>query len=705
MADLTLADRATALLESPAGTVLLMMVVDNEIPIADLAQPEIGLHAIAQAVGEISPWNGFGHERIKRTLHVWRDENRSMLEELALAIVSQSEVAWWWEGVDRQHQLWLPQDEALVKKYGRWLTKERFLAGHSGAVGDWSDPYGHEPQPLLSTSNYHGRLSPELAHVGSRSGDLYLLSPVELRKVTIHPDARILELHSARDWHNFVLKYPADGERNYRAKTDPRSLAYELGWPWGNAPGLLVPDWRAAAEDWDGVHISPWTYLTAIQVRVESEAGWTQPWSWEGPHTVWLDWVFETVEDLPAHDLDDPLHHHGWMLPRLNFSDPAGWLMMPQSHFETLATMHAPGYERTMTNRVTREPFGELDGHTVERITLNNAIGMSVSILTYGGIIQQLSVPDRDGTFANVALGFDNLDDYVAKSPYFGEVVGRFANRIANGRFTLDGVTYEVPVNNGPNSLHGGIHGFDKQVWNAVVTESEHVVSLVLTYTSPDGEEGYPGTLTTSVRYDLMANSPFLRVTYQATTDAPTVLNLSNHCYFNLAGEGTGSILDHVIQLRANRYLPVNPNLIPIGELASVAGTPFDFTEAHVIGERIDRPGDEQLAIAGGYDHCFVFDTADDLGFIPNWQVKVVDPASGRVMTVQTDQPGVQFYSGNFLDGSFAGTSGKVYERRAGFCLETQHFPDSPNQPDFPSTVLRPGEEFVSSTTFGFGVQ
>ena len=354
-----------------------------------------------------------------------------------------------------------------------------------------------------------------------------------------------------------------------------------------------------------------------------------------------------------------------------------------------------------MTNRVSSEPFGEIDGQTVERITLTNAVGMSVAILTYGGIIQQLCVPDRDGTIANVALGFDNLDDYATKSPYFGAIVGRYANRIANGRFTLDGVTYDVPVNNGPNSLHGGIKGFDKQVWRAEIPDDDRPIGLRLSHISPSGSEGYPGTVTTSVVYELSPDEPTLRVGYHATTDAPTVINLSNHCYFNLAGEGNGTILDHVIQLRASRFLSVDATLIPTGELAQVRDTPFDFTEAHVIGERIDTQEDEQLAIAGGYDHCFVFDTDVESG----WLVRVADPGSGRVLTVQTDQPGVQFYSGNFLDGSFAGTSGKVYERRAGFCLETQHFPDSPNHPEFPSTVLRPGEEFASTTIFGFETQ
>lgn len=690
MAELNPSDRTTMLLESPAGAVLLMMVTDGGLSTEDLARPEIGLFAINQAVEQIIPWNGYGHDRILRRLDEWRTEHRAMLEDLALAVVSQQGVDWWWAGVDREHQLWLPQHDSFICPEEVWELRPRDKP-------NIFERYVHEPRPLVSTSNRYGDLSPELVHVLLGCGDWQIERPFPLRQVRIRPSARILEIGSAQEWHDLVRRYPADGFHT--------TMPDEHDRPWGNAPGLMVPDWRQVSFEWDGVHITPWTYLVANQVRVTSDIGWTEPWAWEGAHTVWLDWVFDAVGDLPP-VTDDASENLPWVfLPALDFSDPDGGLMMPQNHFTMLEAMHTPGYLRTMTNQVAREPFGEIDGQIVERITLTNASGMSVAILTYGGIIQELRVPDRNDTFANVALGFDNLDDYVTKSPYFGAIVGRFANRIANGRFTLDGMTYEVPVNNGLNSLHGGLQGFDRQIWETEVFDDEHQIGVRLTYTSPASEEGYPGTLTTSVRYDLVPTGPFLRISYHATTDAPTVLNLSNHNYFNLAGEGSGTILDHVIQIRASRYLPVDPTLIPTGELATVKDTPFDFTEAHVIGERIDRPGDEQLAIAGGYDHCFVFDTADDLGFIPNWQVKVVEPGSGRVMTVQTDQPGVQFYSGNFLDGSFAGTGGRVYERRAGFCLETQHFPDSPNQPEFPSTVLRPGEEFFSTTTFGFGVQ
>jgi len=380
----------------------------------------------------------------------------------------------------------------------------------------------------------------------------------------------------------------------------------------------------------------------------------------------------------------------------------------PEHHADThVASTFSPDLSKTRNvdateNGVTSEPFGEVDGQPVERYTLTNETGMSVSILTYGGIIQSMIVPDRRGRLDNVVLGFDNLDEYVSKSPYFGAIVGRYANRIAGGRFELDGKPYQLPVNNGPNSLHGGLKGFDRQVWSAEASSFEAGFVLVLKHTSADGEEGYPGSVDVTVTYSLM-NGNALRIAYQAVTDAPTVINLSNHTYFNLAGEGKGTILRHALLLRASHYTPVNASLIPTGEIVPVTGTPFDFTEARVIGDRIEQ-ADEQLAFAGGYDHNFVFDRAADMPFQPNFLARVIDPGSDRVMDVATDQPGVQFYSGNFLDGSIAGTSGRTYERRAGFCLETQHFPDSPNQPHFPSTVLLPGERgFHSMTTFAFG--
>lgn len=346
---------------------------------------------------------------------------------------------------------------------------------------------------------------------------------------------------------------------------------------------------------------------------------------------------------------------------------------------------------------VRREPFGQAGGTAIERITLANGRGMEVAILTWGGIIQSLRVPDRAGRVDNVTLGFDTLDEYVDHNPYFGALIGRFANRIARGRFQLDGTTCQVPVNNGPNALHGGIDGFDRRPWDASIEERDGRPSVVLRRTSPDGEEGYPGTMEVTVTYTLTPGNA-LRIEYHAVTDAPTVVNLTNHAYFNLAGAGQGDILHHVLHLRAGHYTPIDATLIPTGEIAPVAGTPFDFTEAHVIGERIDQAGNQQLERAGGYDHNVVLDHPGQA----EYDARVIDPRSGRVLDVSTDQPGIQFYSGNFLDGSVRGSGGVAYGRRSAFCLETQHFPDSPNQPGFPSVVLRPGEAFRSTTTYTF---
>ncbi|MEV0590976.1 aldose epimerase family protein [Nonomuraea cavernae] len=309
--------------------------------------------------------------------------------------------------------------------------------------------------------------------------------------------------------------------------------------------------------------------------------------------------------------------------------------------------------------------FGTMpSGKRVERFELSSG-PLRAAVLSYGAVLQSLEVYGL-----NVVLGLDTLDDYLTRSRYFGAVAGRYANRIAGGRFTLDGVEYQVPVNDGPNSLHGGVHGFDSKVWTvADVTGS----SITLTLTSPDGDQGYPGTLNASVTYTLEGEA--IRLDYTAETDAPTVLNLTNHSYFNLAGRG--DVLGHVVRIDAERYLPVDAVKIPTGELAPVKGTPFDFTAPHAIGERHD----------GAYDHCFVLDGG----------VTVVEPETGRTMEVTTTEPGVQFYAGGMLD-----PAATPYGPHAGFCLETQHFPDSPNHPDFPSTVLRPGERFTSSTTYRF---
>ena len=350
---------------------------------------------------------------------------------------------------------------------------------------------------------------------------------------------------------------------------------------------------------------------------------------------------------------------------------------------------------------VASEPFGEVAGQAVERYTLTNASGMQISILTYGATVQSIMVPDREGNMENVALGFDNIEDYDTISPYFGSIVGRYANRIAEGTFTLDGETYELAINNDPNTLHGGDEGFDNKIWTAEEVDSADGPSVMMSYTSPDGEEGYPGTLDVSVTYTL-TDSDEIRIDYAATTDAPTVINLSNHTYFNLAGEGSGTIYDHELQLNASNFTPVDETLIPTGEIAPVAGTPFDFTTSKPIGEDIRDASSEQIMIGLGYDHNFVLDrdAPDDTTMIEAGQV--MDPATGRIMTISTTEPGIQFYSGNFLNGAISGPGGQAYRQGDGFALETQHFPDSPNQPDFPSTELRPGEEFTSTTVYAF---
>lgn len=357
-----------------------------------------------------------------------------------------------------------------------------------------------------------------------------------------------------------------------------------------------------------------------------------------------------------------------------------------------------------MAGGVTVEPFGTTeDGEEVELYTLTNANGMVVTVMTYGGIVQEVLVPDRDGNLANVTLGFETLDGYLAGNPYFGTLTGRYANRIARGTFTLEGVTYRLALNNGENTLHGGLVGFDKVVWEAEDTSGPDGPAITLSRTSPDGEEGYPGNLTVEVTYTL-TDANELRFDYHATTDAATIVNLTNHSYWNLAGDGAGSIDGHMLQINASSYTPVDATLIPTGEIAPVADTPFDFTTPHAIGERI-RDDDEQLKLGRGYDHNFVLDRsgADDESMIV--AAVLSDPSSGRVLTISTTEPGIQFYSGNFLDGTVYGAAGKAYRQGDGLALETQHYPDSPNHPDFPSTELRPGEAYVTSTVYAFSTE
>jgi len=361
----------------------------------------------------------------------------------------------------------------------------------------------------------------------------------------------------------------------------------------------------------------------------------------------------------------------------------------------------APPAAGTNQPRIDKDVFGTMpDGRQVDRYTLSNGRGMRIRVLTYGGIIQTIEVPDRRGHNGNVALGFDNLTDYVERSPYFGCITGRYANRIAQGRFTLDGVTYQLAQNNGVNHLHGGNVGFDKRIWRATEIRERDTVGLRLTYTSPAGEENYPGTLTTAVSYRLTRNNE-IRIDYRATTDAPTIVNLTNHTYFNLAGEGSGTIEDHKLSVNASRYTPVDSTLIPTGTLDPVAGTPMDFRRSTAIGERI-RDNFPQLVIGQGYDHNYVLDRRDNTFRQLEQAATVLDPSSGRVLTIRTTEPGIQFYSGNFLDGTLVGTSHRVYRQGDGFALETQHFPDSPNKPQFPTTVLRPGQTYDTTTIYAF---
>jgi len=358
----------------------------------------------------------------------------------------------------------------------------------------------------------------------------------------------------------------------------------------------------------------------------------------------------------------------------------------------------SPEPESASPQGVAASSFGQTpDGQDVKIFTLTNANGLEVRITELGATWVSMRVPDKDGNLGDVAMGFDSLDGYLGEFRYMGAIVGRYGNRIAKGSFELDGETYTLATNNGENHLHGGNEGFDRFIWSGEESESDDGVSVALTTNSTDGDEGYPGALEVKVIYTLTNDDAF-RIDYEATTDKPTVLNLTNHAYFNLRNEGT--ILDHELKINADRYTPVDAGLIPTGELAPVEGTPFDFREATVIGTRIDAD-DEQIKYGGGYDHNYVLNRSGE-GLAP--AAEIYEPTSGRVVEILTAEPGVQFYTGNFLNGSAIGRSG-AFEFRSGLCLETQHFPDSPNQADFPSTRLAPGETYRTTTEYRFSVR
>jgi aldose 1-epimerase len=343
------------------------------------------------------------------------------------------------------------------------------------------------------------------------------------------------------------------------------------------------------------------------------------------------------------------------------------------------------------------EAFGKAGDRAVDQIVMTNRNGVEVSAITYGGIITSIKTPDRTGALGDIVLGFETLDGYLAGHPFFGALVGRYGNRIAKGRFTIDGVDYKLATNNGPNHLHGGIKGFDKVIWKAEYLPPQPGRNAVaFTYTSADGEEGYPGKLDVKVTYTLTDRNELI-VDYSARTDMATHVNLTQHSYFNLAG--AGDVLGHELTIDADRYTPVDAGLIPTGELATVEGTPFDFRQSTAIGARIDQPH-PQLKIGGGYDHNFVLN--GNSGTLRR-AARVVEPKTGRTLEVATTEPGMQFYTGNFLDGKLTG-KGRSYTRRSGFCLETQHYPDTPNQPNFPTTLVKPGQEYSSKTVFTFGV-
>jgi aldose 1-epimerase len=360
-----------------------------------------------------------------------------------------------------------------------------------------------------------------------------------------------------------------------------------------------------------------------------------------------------------------------------------------------------PGMAKDEGSRITKESFGTTaDGTTVDLYTLINANGCEAKITNYGGIVVSLRVPDREGNLSDVVLGFDSFEPYLGNHPHFGALIGRYGNRIGKAEFVLDGEEYALAANNEENHLHGGLEGYDKVVWEAEVVEDDDGPALELEYLSPDMEEGYPGNLSVEVLYRLTEDNG-LRIDYRATTDKKTVVNLTHHSYFNLENGGASDILGHEVMIAADRFTPVDEGLIPTGELRSVEGTPLDFRQPVAIGARIDQD-DEQMKFGGGYDHNWVLNNQDGTLALA---ARVHEPTTGRVMEVYTTEPGLQFYSGNFLDGSQLGKGGAAYEHRSGFCLETQHYPDSPNKPEFPSTVLEPGEVYTQTTIYKFSTK
>lgn len=355
--------------------------------------------------------------------------------------------------------------------------------------------------------------------------------------------------------------------------------------------------------------------------------------------------------------------------------------------------------KETILMSADKEPFGQTpDGREVDLYTLTNTNGLRAKITNYGAILVSLEVPDRDGNLADITLGYDNLDDYVKRGAFFGATVGRYANRIGGAKFVLDGTEYKLAANNGENHLHGGIKGFDKVVWKLDDLKYESNKAVVkMSYISEDGEEGYPGNMACTVTYTLTKDNE-LKISYEAETDKTTVVNLTNHSYFNLAGQGTGDILGHKLTLNADKYTPVDEGLIPTGEIRSVKDSPMDFTLPTSIGSRIKQVGD-------GYDHNYVLNSGGGTLALLALAARVYEPTSGRVMEIYTTEPGVQLYTGNFLDGTLTGKAGKVYKKHYAFCLETQHFPDSPNKPNFPSAVLLPGQKYTSVTVHKFSTR